>query len=1165
MITTFQSLHARIAAMLWLLLGTLLVAAPSTHIGEEWFLPLEVSPGSFALINQASGQVRVAEVSIGNKVSFLSPLRSDLADISGVAAGFEAGGFDQILLSSKSSNRMTFVRADNGGLSQFYAKQPGPDAPALVRINNVSPAHVMFSSAYATGGEILELNRDPNISGGTFIDDTPAFSGFHSMQPLFIDPFGHRQAVCVWEIAGSIRFLTVYVDGASLDGLSSDSLPPASILASNVYGDDGRLMVVAYVRGNVGLSLVSIDTGALLWGALAPFPTDNAPFPVGSVTATDLPGTPRGILITSEDGSQAAHAEITNLGTKLSILKSFTPTAGHSIHGLLPVPGRGIILLEGPVGDAVNRFRFFAWDGADWALKDSGALPSLLPPAVDFATIFWYSGEPMVDLSATLLQLDIQPDWTNGTGSLPGPLTKETYVNSSTGLANPVPVSSSAPAGATWVITNQYLESVSVTSLSDNGALITPSLKVAPATGSYIDPLEIVATFDNGMLDVFYRKASPAGSAWIPYTNPFTIGYTSSWQFYAKDNVSGATGPITERTYTFSSADLLGFDSDGDGVPDFVEQSRNLNAAGGPDSDGDGRSDLEELLDGTNPKDDSDFTPAALRNPPFNGEGFFIIAEPTDISSGKAAPGERVDVSSMASAFLASANAEVLTNPPPLVGQVGAPLSITTPVSDREWAVLSSPLYFNLGAVIPHPRDGREVYRLLQIPNIPLPVIAPILTGSDLQADAAAWVTAAQSAYASYDPVSAISLISPLDTAIAVLGEAALYDALGTLDGGVKLALGVPSTAEDFTLFGNRDGESERLPCSQQMIAALLGDGLSFANLLSMLEAEAAAAPNLILLVDALYSHHLAHSLSAPADPVPPSYMPGLPMPLDVLRLLVRGGNLPYEVDSDPPGAPHWDYRPAAAQGLVDAAKGELAAILAQVPNAYRPTAVWTIVVGSPSINGQSYGFINTANMNQVALLNSDGSYLNLDQGLGMALGTQISITGYTDVGGPTAHDAIEVIALSVLSMPVPTDIDSDANLLDDDWEKFFFGDLGVVAPFDLHPISGYTYLQYMLSGADPRADSGDAPDEAPLNLAPPVVTLITLPNTNLGLEFPFPNLYFGNFDWGAQESGADLNFSDLATSPPVQVAPDLYQLDLGPNADDEALHFFRLTMGLKE
>lgn len=1152
---------ARIAALLLVLPATLLQAGPSTRIGDEWFVPLELGTGGFALIEAASGQLRLGAVDAANNTTFSSVQRSYLSGITGATTGFNTGGVEQLLLSSRNDNRMTFVRTDAGPLTQFYPQEPGPVAPALVRVNAASLDHVVYNSAYASGGEVIELNRQPNVGGGTHIDTLGPFEVFRSMQPLYLSASGRRQTACTWDFGGATRFLTLFDGGGFVNGLSSSTLPSASVLASNVIGDSGSLMVVGFVPGDTALTLVTMNTGPTPWVAIAPFPVTNAPFPVGAVSAVDAgAAAPKGILITSADGSQALHARINFPGNALILGQTFTASPGLSIHGLLPVPGRGVLVLEGTGMGPASEFRFYAWNGANWTLRDSGSLPSLLPPQLDFATIFWFSGEPLVDLSATLLQLDNQPDWTNGTGPLPSALTQETFVDSTTGLANPLPVGIGTPVGANWVMTNQYLDTVSVTTLASNAALITPSLQVTPASGAYLNPVEITATFDSSINEVFYRNAdTPA--AWSPYTLPFTIGYSSTWQFYARDKLTGALGPILERSYTFSLADLASFDSDGDGVPDFVEQFKGLNANKGADSDGDGRSDLEELLDGTDPDDDTDFTAAGARNPPYNGEGFLLIAEATDTSTGKASPGERIDIRSMASAFLATASVEQLTSPPVLAGQLGAPLDISTPLSGREWTVVNSPRYFDLGTISPAPRDGREVYRLVQVPDIAPPVIAPALTGTDLPTDAALWITAAQAAYAAYYPVTTITDLSPRDTAIAVLGEAALYNALTTLDPALQTTLGVPATPQEYTLFGDRD--TSRLPLSPAMTNALLADGLSFANLLALLESEVAASPNLLTLIDALYAWHIAHSLSAPVDPVPPSYMPGLPFPLDVLRLLARDGDLPYEVDSDPPGLPHWDYRPAATNATVTGAKAEMAAILAQLPSAYRPTAVWSVEVGLPTINGQSYGYTNTATLNKVALLDEDGGFLNLDQGLGLPLGTILSVTGYTDVTGPPAHDPIEVLALTVLSIPIPTNTDTNANLLDDDWELFFFGALGVVGPHDPHPVTGYSYLQYMLSGTDPRSD--DIPDGGLLNLDPPTVTIVQLPSTNYALQFPFPDLYFNSFDWGVQDADESLAFNPLATAAPVQISPNLYQIDLGAPASSFAIHFFRLTMALQE
>jgi hypothetical protein len=767
-----------------------------------------------------------------------------------------------------------------------------------------------------------------------------------------------------------------------------------------------------------------------------------------------------------------------------------------------------------------------------------------------------------VTLNAKLLQLDIEPDWTNGTGALPAALTKETYIDQTTGLANPLAIAPPAPRGAVHVLTNQLLETCSLAVLKHNAALLDPSLTVDPPSGSYDDTVLIKALADSDY-EILYRE-DRAGSTWRTYEFAFGIGYPSTWQFYAKHLSTGDTGPIVSRTYTFPLANLLGMDGDQDSVPDFVEQYLGLSATGGSDSDNDLQSDLEEIidlssLDGDAPSDPNQFTPTAARNAPFAGDGFLLIAEAFDTTTGEASPGEAIEVRNMAGAVLDSANVEKLTSPDALVREFGAILTINTLTPQRHWAVLNSPIFFDLGDVAPEPRDGREVYRLLQVPNIALPTINPALVGNDLEADAQAWIAAAQAAYLIYEPVTSISELHPLDTTVSAIGEAALYDALLALDPGGQSALGVPQTIPAdpgpptpeipgyslFTLFGDRAGDAERTPFSEEMLVALESAGLSFANLLTLIEVEvhgvSLEALALRDVTDAIYDHHVANSDSTPF----------MPLPLDVLRLLVRGQAVPS------------DYDPMAGitpSDLTDA-RTAISSILAQLSTVYRPVSTITVEVGPPTVPGQPYGYTNINSTMPVVFLDQFGDIFTLDQGLGIAHTTSISVQGYTDVTGPAGHEAIEPLVLTVLSIPQPSDTDANANLLDDDWEEFFFGGLGVVEPFDLHPVNGFTYLQLFLIGHDPRCD--DTPSEALASLTFPAPEIVVLGNSNYGLQFEFPDDYFDSFEWSLQESAGLMTFNDLPRAVFQALGGNQYVVDVGPVYSSFVRRFFRIGIAL--
>jgi hypothetical protein len=505
---------------------------------------------------------------------------------------------------------------------------------------------------------------------------------------------------------------------------------------------------------------------------------------------------------------------------------------------------------------------------------------------------------------------------------------------------------------------------------------------------------------------------------------------------------------------------------------------------------------------------------------------------------------------------------ETLTSPASLSGELAATLKVGTSIPLREWLVLNTPRFFDLDGSSPEVRGGREIYRIMQCPDQAPPEINPTLSGGDLGSDATAWLNAAQTAYSGYEQVNTLTSLTPWDTAVAVLAEAWVYNALKHLSSADQTSLKVPQDTVDdngtpipgysrFTLFGGRDGDAARTPLSPAMQDALLGDGLSFRKLLPIIQTRVdnSTTPNIKNLTTQLYAFHVAHSRT---HNVPPgNVIEMLPLPLDVLRLLARGKDLPT------------GYAGNFDTTLVNDAKQEMWKILYNSPSPYRTVATWTVRVQSSSQPGEKYKYIKASDGHLVSFYEPDGDRHNLDQGLGLAEGTRFEVTGYTDVTGATGTDAMELISLRLLFAPLASDNDTNANLLADDWETFFFGSKGAVDPFAKHPVNGYSYLQLYLSGADPRSNA--APSEPMVVIFPGKTTTVPLANGNMALRFKFPETYVAHFDFIVQQSDSLNGFADMPDpSLLTKIGENLFEIDLGAAAASGDKNFFRLYMRLK-
>src|SRR4030095_1667609 len=105
----------------------------------------------------------------------------------------------------------------------------------------------------------------------------------------------------------------------------------------------------------------------------------------------------------------------------------------------------------------------------------------------------------------------------------------------------------------------------------------------------------------------------------------------------------------------------------------------------------------------------------------------------------------------------------------------------------------------------------------------------------------------------------------------------------------------------------------------------------------------------------------------------------------------------------------------------------------------------------------------------------------------------------YSDIANPDcAGDAIEVIALSLASVPVVTPTDTDSDLLPDSWEMLMCGNLGQTGDGDLDG-DGISNLQEFLDHTD--AKDGLSKSALAQNLTPPQLDVQPLPGTPLKLN----------------------------------------------------------------
>ena len=1170
-------------------------AAPSTEFPHEWVVPHETGNG-YSLVDKDTGQIRIFTISPGGGVSENGPLRSDLSAVTAVCSGFDVSKGEKLLLSSTTANKIAIAPISGSDPILYTGSIAGPQA-AVPLHRPGDPEAVLINSIYGTDGQALELVNTPHTtpSLGTTYN---TLSDFSSLQPLRNPDLSERWAVSTFAIADPPLLLEYRRTSATT--LSAPSLGPiksGSSLATEVIGTDGRICTLAYVPGSPS---VIIFTHAFNGFSDSSVVAPDLSFPVGSISQipAGIPNAPNGVLITSQDGATGIYAGVV-AGSSFTVRQTFSPVGGNRFSGQVAVPGRGIVQFFGTVGDRrTSTFRTMRHTGSSFTTDVTGFLSPWLAPSTEFATLFWFDSIPLVNPGAQIVELEPQPDWTNGAGNLPTSLSAETFVSTSAGLDNPSAISPAAPTGATYVMANQYQPNASVSALADNVALSSPSVSISPDSGTYSDSVTIDALFDDTTFELLYREDRP-DTTWEPLTSPLTVGYDSSWVFYARDLTSGASGPILSRSYSFS-VNPNDIDTDNDGVPDYVERELGLDPAGGADSDLDFQSDLEEIIAGTLPNNKDSNTPENLRNPPYLGEGFYLYAQAYNQAAGAASPfsnnstpaddtddfpGERIRAHDMFSLPLASANVRVITSGPlSSLPESGAFLNVTNPVPEREWIILSSPRYFNLG---PNPatalRNGRETYRVMKRPIFGRLADGNsfVATGNNRATDSDGWIAGIIIAAANFEPVTALTRLDPEDNAIAALAEQAVFDSLLSLNDPIDgltsanyLALGIsgygdfgiPAEVADFTLFGDRDFDSAKTSLSELMVQGLILAGCDFSALIDFLDSGARGNANIVSVAEDIYARHAAVS----------DINPNMALPLDALRSIIRSGvitdpGMRVATSFNPDGSaattitrtnPYANI-PAA---LVTNAGSAMALLLSDASATKRPVETWTVEITAPTTLGHSYDYQRVSNSNLAWFVDSFGDRFILEQGLGLNIGARFTVTGYVDASPVTGFETMEIASIDLVVNPTATDSDSNGNLLDDEWERFFFGDIGVHGPFDPHPVTGHSYFEYHLSGADPRA--GDL-TTVPLDLSLTDACIIWIPAANAyDIEFTFPDEFISAVNFNLFSS---TNLTAL--DGPVQVGgvtsvigqDDRYSLRVSSPDSNLNKNFFQIQMSLAD
>ena len=968
---------------------------------------------------------------------------------------------------------------------------------------------------------------------------------------------------------------------------SATGLPAGCDFVHGPFAGNGRHQFVFWTFGGTALTTVATDAG----GALpAPAVHTLGSDPITGVFLTNT-GTTTGILVVFNAGTSAAFYTL-GAGGAVTLVQPLTPPAGSTIGGLLAYrPGRHSLLLAGPGGGASVRMQDLQHDGSSWIPGAITPLPGT-GSRTGLTNVLIYQNEPLVDENAVLVETLQVPDWSSsfsvdGSGQIT--VVAEAFGTAADGLDNPSPVAvggSPVAAGDTFGVVNQPASAFSVDSGQTVFGVVPPPVAIEPPPGTLRRHTTLRLTSTDSTVSAFYRF--DGSGTWTPFTigtdaitppgstlRPFTVFY------YAEKG--GARSPIHRADYTWAGEPGT-LDSDGDGVPDFVELANGLDPTAGDDSDGDGFSDLAELLDGSDP-DDSSSKPATAR--PDLQAAFNIAVQPL---SHNGTPGAAPSALSYAAgdpswqptalrahapggSLFAQSETSTLG-----LGTPGDPAALLEKIPGGEpdlFTVVSTAATFDVQPALTG--FGRELAVLVPNPTLAAGGVDFTYDGTSAPATAAAaWLAAAQAHYGALTRETLATTLDLDDTLKLFLFERALKSLLrlrdpahpdapvsltGFRDPVKPLAAGDPARTATTPLLVSSDS----LRALQQYVSPS-NPGWRLHSLWETIDdlVETSTDPGLLALRKLANDIYRLSATGAAANP-------GLyPSPFDTLRSVVSSlpavaGNIDGAIPlpGDPPvGSPDPATSYSGGHSLspaeLTAADGAFVWLRQQLPG--RPTASYTATVTNDTFDGPVPTVDDDATSNTLALYDADGDPFRFPDEIALPVGSKMEILAFTDRTDLSGHGgtALEVIEATLTEIPTPATADANGNAVDDAWELFFFGTS--CDPFDDDDGDGYINLQEALENTHPR-EAGSSPAGPPLPTRPPQVR-ITRQGGMLRLEVDFPSRYAGQIALVLQRSdNLIVPFTEVAGSEAADEGNDTYALEFPQPAANRRFYRFRLVL----
>ncbi|MBP7829618.1 MAG: hypothetical protein KA248_06845 [Kiritimatiellae bacterium] len=1134
-----------------------------------------------AVVDRASGAYRLAYQAPAGVLTWAAARAAGLDDVTGVTVGrLLSTARDALAFTAPALNRVHIMDdAEPGSSGSPLPVNPAGVAPTDVLALDIGGAgntaldDLIVASEYDAAYCPLDEYRN---TGGVFSYLLRAWEHglVHDMQSVLVRAGEAEAAVLTSRLSGQTYVRAYCVTNGNPELILENALDfEDGLILFGHFGASALPKGVAYEPGQAALVLFNwIESGGPL-----PFTLVQMQIvPMGSPVAGVFLIPERSHVCVLYENGQANIYQLNDIFTFTLVQAVPSPGAGLYITGVVPLPGQDMMLLSGSeAGGPSTHHSILRWNGYSYQALGGGSLP-VLSGAAGRANVFLFHEEPFVSSDPQSLAVLRADDWSIAVTLSPWPeqvyATVEQDAGPPDGLGNPIVKNLGyAPAGAEYSLVNQYHPSISLWSQEPAAGIVEATVQASPPGGLNNQPVTVHLSADPSHFNVYYRYGSR--ETWRLFLQDLVLFEETDLQCFAHEVASGARSPI--RTFAYRFMETPGaMDSDGDGVPDYVEIARGLDPiASGPDGDGDGLSDLDELLLDTDPaKVDtdgdtfSDYDEIRYGTDPKNAASkpppgatipagterygqrlaFDLIATPRPYDAfggvtSLAETGAWVYAHTLTGPWLVQSPALMLggtgvTNP-------AARLSFTGEDLSPGFVAVATENCFPISTAYPDKNLGREIVRLVPRPDHRPPDVPCVYGGGSLAVEASNWVASASNAYAGLQTPRVTTSLGIIDTLVTLLMERKIGDILFS-----RGEMADPR----ISLLSFRVNDADAIvPTVSQLrnIEKATNDGRPAYRLSAMHDALHAYVYgasdtdklNLRRVVQRVYR---ASSLSNMPPPAATTLLP-----VDAIRAFLINSNLPSFYSNSA------TMSPSAMESALRAVSNALAA----VPE--RPMVTLLLEIRDDSFSGGCTVLYDVDFGEAYSLFTAEERPFQFPGVLEITPHSVVQVRVYLDsTATPCKGAAVEVDRILLMWVPEPTAGDADGNLLPDDFERLVWGGTGQ-DPFADDDGDGYPNLQEMLEGTDPRRSSS-FPGVPPAGLAIPEVSSQTLAQGTFSFVCPWPTEYQSAFVFALDASG-DLRGGFSPSGIPPSYENDAVTFSVLASTPGDR-RFYRIRMSLK-